>query len=266
MSAFRRLLIGPYSWLQAFGVDPRRMTRATRAFPQVAREYLNIRRQNKAKGSRWKIAFSRPSLHDRQEESGTTRSHYFIQDLLVAQRIFARNPERHVDAGSRIDGFVAHVASFRKIEVLDIRPLETTIRNVSFRQCDLMASSAGLQDYADSLSCLHAIEHMGLGRYGDPLDISGHERAFAGLTKILKKRGILYLSVPIGAERIEFNGHRVFSVSTILELGKPNYLLRDFSYIDDSGILHEGVGPTSNEAETSFGLRYGCGIFEFEKV
>jgi hypothetical protein len=129
-----------------------------------------------------------------------------------------------------------------------------------------MGGSAGLEDYADSLSCLHAIEHMGLGRYGDPLDISGHERAFAGLTKILKKGGVLYLSVPIGAERIEFNGHRVFSVSTILELGKPNYVLRDFSYIDDSGVLHEHVDPTGNGAEKDFGLFYGCGIFEFGKT
>jgi hypothetical protein len=31
------------------------------------------------------------------------------------------NPVRHIDIGSRIDGFVANVAAFRKIEVLDVR-------------------------------------------------------------------------------------------------------------------------------------------------
>jgi hypothetical protein len=265
-AGIRRRLLGPYSWLQAFGFDPRQLARALRVLPQVTREYATLRRQNKVTGAGWKLNFSRPSLHDRHEQSGATRGHYFIQDLLIAQRIFERNPARHVDAGSRIVGFVAHVASFRKIEVLDIRPLETKIPNVSFRQCDLMGGSAGLDDYADSVSCLHAIEHMGLGRYGDPLDISGHERALAGLTRILKKRGTLYLSVPIGAERIEFNGHRVFSVTTILELSKPNYILKDFSYIDDGGNLHENVDPGANGVKTNFGLRYGCGIFEFEKV
>jgi len=63
-------------------------------------------------------------LDDRFDQSGTASGHYFHQDLLVASRIFINNPEKHVDIGSRIDGFVAHVASFREIEVFDIRSLE----------------------------------------------------------------------------------------------------------------------------------------------
>jgi hypothetical protein len=34
--------------------------------------------------------------------------------------------------------------------------------------------------YCDSLSCLHALEHFGLGRYGDPIDPRGHEK---GITR-----------------------------------------------------------------------------------
>ena len=62
-----------------------------------------------------------PCLTDRFEESGAARGHYFHQDLLVAQRIFDSAPARHVDMGSRIDGFVAHVASFREPEQRDLR-------------------------------------------------------------------------------------------------------------------------------------------------
>jgi len=81
-----------------------------------------------------------PCLHDRYEEGGTTKSEYFGQDLLVARWICDAKPQRHVDIGSHIDGFVAHVASFRKIEVFDVRPINTQIPGVVFKQADLMRS------------------------------------------------------------------------------------------------------------------------------
>lgn len=255
-----------YAWLQSFGLDPYLMWSAARRVSPVVREYAALRRQNRELGFNWPLSFSRPNLHDRNAASGDTRSHYFLQDLVVAQRIFARNPERHVDVGSRIDGFVAHVASFRKIEVLDIRPLETHVPNISFRQFDLMLGASDLTDRADSVSCLHALEHMGLGRYGDSLDIGGHLRAFEGLTRIVRKGGTFYLSVPIGAERIEFNGHRVFSIDTILKMSRPSFTLTDFTFIDDSGVLHHGADVDDPAARSSFGLRYGCGIFELKKL
>ena len=34
------------------------------------------------------------------------------------------------------------------------------------------------------------------------------------ISHYLKKDGILYLSVPVGVERVEFNAHRVFDVKT----------------------------------------------------
>jgi hypothetical protein len=62
-------------------------------------------------------------LEDFADNAGVAKGHYFHQDLLVAKYIFEAKPERHIDVGSRVDGFVAHVASFREIEVLDVRPL-----------------------------------------------------------------------------------------------------------------------------------------------
>jgi hypothetical protein len=254
-----------YMWLQAFGVDPRVLGRAIRGIPQAMREYTNLRRQNGRLAAPWALTFSSPNLHDRFAESGATRGHYFIQDLLVAQKIMAANPVRHVDIGSRIDGFVAHVASFRPIEVLDIRPLDLQFENISFRQCDITLGSNGLEEYADSVSCLHALEHIGLGRYGDRPDINGHLRAFDTITTILKKQGTLYLSVPIGEERIEFNGHRVFALATILGMTQDAFDLVEFSYIDDSGMLHEAADALGAEARRTFDLRYGCGIFQLRK-
>ena len=67
-----------------------------------------------------KITSSFPIVQDYNASSGISSGHYFHQDLLVASMINKASPTRHIDIGSRVDGFIAHVASFRKIEVIDI--------------------------------------------------------------------------------------------------------------------------------------------------
>ena len=110
-----------------------------------------------------------------------------------------------------------------------------------------------------------AIEHIGLGRYGDPIDLRGHEKGIQSLADILKPGGLLYLSVPIGPERIDFNANRVFAVETILSLCSERFTLKDFSYIDDDGSLHEHVERTPEALKRQFDCQYGCGIFELMK-
>ncbi len=207
-----------------------------------------------------------PCYRDRYESSGSATGHYFHQDLLVARRIFANHPDTHVDIGSRVDGFVAHVASFRTIKVLDIRDLPNTIPNVQFAQCDIMGTlSAELVESTDSLSCLHALEHFGLGRYGDPIEYDGYLKGFENLYRLLKPGGRFYFSVPMGPQRIEFDAHRVFSVAYLLQLIKPKYDIVDFSYVDDSGDLHESAGLPDADVARNFDCQYGCAIFELRK-
>jgi SAM-dependent methyltransferase len=160
---------------------------------------------------------------------------------------------------------VAHVASYRSIEVLDIRPITKRVHNIIFHQFDLMNPGGKFEAYCDSLSCLHTLEHLGLGRYNDPIMADGHEKGFNTLWSILKPGGILYLSIPIGKQRIEFNAHRVFAIQTILDLAGKKFDLVDFSYVDDEGSLHEQVQLTDDGIEDSLGCWYGCGIFEFRK-
>jgi hypothetical protein len=94
-----------------------------------------------ATGTGGKMAL-KPCLHDRYAEAGVTKSEYFWQDLLVARWIHEANPERHVDVGSRTDGFVAHVASFREIEVFDVRPVTIDIPGIRFTQADIVDANA----------------------------------------------------------------------------------------------------------------------------
>ena len=203
-------------------------------------------------------------LRDYSNNAGQTKGHYFHQDLLVAKMIYDTKPRRHIDIGSRLDGFVAHVASFREIEVFDIRPLEKSRhQNIKFIQADMMNPLKVSK--TDSLSCLHAIEHFGLGRYNDRIDIDGHVKGISNLVSMLEKNGILYISFPIGkTDEVHFNAHRVFHPKSILKnhIIKSQMKLIRFDYVDDLGDLH----LNSNLESTLGKLNYGCGIYTLKKL
>lgn len=247
-------------------MSPKKFFRFLRHAPTMLTELNELKRQAGLSSHLFPIAQINPYPNEKKQQSGTAKGHYFHQDLLVARRIFESNPEKHVDIGSRFDGFVAHVAAYRNIEVLDIRAMDTNVRNIQFKRADLMSPPPEMTGYCDSLSCLHAIEHFGLGRYGDPIDFEGHIKGLSSLHTILKRGGTLYLSCPIGPQRIEFNAHRVFAVKYLLSLFEGKFKLRNFSYVDDLGDLHENVALTDQLLVTNCGCHYGCGIFEMEKT
>ncbi len=235
-----------------------------KAIPPYISDYRELKKQLQGRTD-FPVRSYYPALLDRYMESGHLAKHYFQQDLFVAQQIFKNSPIRHVDIGSRIDGFVAHVATFRPIEILDIRPLHKPIPNVSFRQADLMALPPDLHHYTDSISALHALEHFGLGRYGDPIDIDGHLKALATIYQILKPGGRFYFSVPIGPQGIVYNAHRVFDVSYLIRLFESNYHIANLSYIDDNENFVENIDWKSAAVGVNFNCTYGCGIFELIK-
>lgn len=205
-------------------------------------------------------------ISDWEEQAGNASGHYFHQDLRVASLIHEHHPQRHIDIGSRVDGFVAHVAAFRKIEVMDVRALESTGHpNIEFLQADLMRSDSAQADITDSISCLHAIEHFGLGRYGDPLDPEGHIKGFRNMLSMLKVGGRFYISFPIGkSNEVHFNAHRVFHPKDVLSwaIDPGAVTLKRFDYVDDAGKIHLDVNLESNMPN----VVHGCGIYTLEKV
>jgi Caenorhabditis protein of unknown function, DUF268 len=241
------------------GFDPRKL-RSIRYIPRYIYQYWKYRKLGGI------ISQCLPHLSNYFDQAGTASGHYFHQDLLVASFIFQKNPNRHIDIGSRIDGFVAHVASFRKIEIMDIRKLSNTGHsNISCIQTNLMDTKDIQPDITDSISCLHAIEHFGLGRYGDPIDPYGHIKGFNNLVNMLQNNGTLYISFPIGRYAATyFNAHRVFHPLDILKWARqPNILqLKRFDFVDDSGNLHREVDLLQSDLNLSF----GCGIYTFKKV
>ncbi len=250
-----------------FSFSARRSLKAYKELPVFFANQKLLKQQRAAAKVDFPFAQLYPCLEDRLADGGTASGHYFHQDLLVARRIFLNNPGSHVDVGSRVDGFVAHVASFRRIKVIDIRPITSTIPNIEFVQADLMQPlKANLVGHTDSLSCLHALEHFGLGRYGDPVSYDGYLVGLDNLHKILQSGGKLYFSVPIGPQRIEFDAHRVFSVSYLLECFAGKYRIDQFSFVDDNGQLHENMLVNRDDAARNYGCHFGCGILELTKL
>ncbi len=251
---------------EELGLDARRARASLRRLPAHLRNRSAYRRLTRGVEGALPLGAWKPSLHDAAAAGGVARGHYFHGDLWTAQKVFARRPRRHVDVGSRVDGLVAHIASFREVEVVDIRPTAERVRNVTFVSMDVMAGAGPLAGACDSVSCLHALEHFGLGRYGDPIDPVGHLKGWASLAAMLEPGGRLYFSTPIGPSRVEFDAHRVFGVPYLLErMIDPLYEVVDFAYVGNSGRLHEGVDVRSEAASRSFGLSFGCGLFELVK-
>jgi len=208
------------------------------------------------------IKLDHPIYDDFYKQAGTANGHYFHQDLLVAGFIHGAKPIRHMDVGSSIEGFVSHVASFRNIEIIDIRTLKITAHpQITFTQGNLMSLDSSLIEVCDSLSCLHALEHFGLGRYGDPIDPQGHLKGFSNLHKMLKPGGTLYISFPVGEKGVHFNAHRVFDPKEILEWSASKFSLERLDFVDDAGDLHKNI--SIDQVPRS---EYGCGIYTLKKL
>jgi len=184
-------------------------------------------------------------------------SHYFYQDIWAARKIYKSRVENHVDIGSNIE-FVGFLTTFTKVTFVDIRPLKAKLDNFKSLKgtiLDLPFESNSV----NSLSCLHVAEHIGLGRYGDPLDPLGTKKACKELSRVLARGGNLYFSLPVGKPRLCYNAHRTHSPKKILEYFEDLELV-EFSGVDDNGRFLEKADIGIFEKEN-----YACGLFVFKK-
>jgi hypothetical protein len=244
----------------AFGIDFYRFFIAVTNLPFYLNGLLRYNRLNKSNS--FKISFNnlRPILNERNVQAGYLSMHYFHQDIWAAKKIFNQKPSKHFDIGSRIDGFISHLLVFMPVNVLDIRPLSDQIENLNFTQCDATNLEGIESNSIESLSSLHAIEHFGLGRYGDDIDPDGYKKVLKAMQRVLKKDGYLYIGVPTGIERVEYNSQRVFNPSTIIsELNDLE--LVSFSLVNDDGTLTENLS-----IELFKPTHLSCGLFEFKKT
>jgi SAM-dependent methyltransferase len=256
----RDIAVGVLRVARQAGFDPLLLRATLTGAPRLARELREYRRLERRAGGRApRLADLDLILHDAGAEAGTASGQYFHQDLWAARLIHARAPGSHVDVGSRLDGFVSSLLAFREVTVIDIRPLTSQVQGLTFVQGDA-TELAQIEDATlESVSSLHAVEHFGLGRYGDELDPTGSRRAMATLARVTAPGGRLYLSVPIGVERVMFNAQRVLHPERVLEAVQPLELV-SFAAVDDAGAFVPAATPADFAS-----ARNACGLFELTR-
>ncbi len=227
--------------------------------PGAAVRYLRDRRAYDrlpgAEPLRWRDTF--PQLSDRLTTSPFDR-HYFFQDVWAARQVARLSPERHVDVGSRVD-YVGFLTTICDVAFVDIRPLTAQLdrlESIEGSVVDMPFADRSLQ----SVSCLHVAEHVGLGRYGDPLDPNGTRKAAAELQRVLMPGGQLLFSLPVGRPRVCFNAHRIHDPCDVVEMFDELQLI-EFSGVDDDGLFRHDRGP----GELA-GARYACGMYRFVRA
>lgn len=199
-----------------------------------------------------------PMLADRGREHPLD-SHYVIQAHWATSRLLATSPPSHVDVASHLE-FAASVAALLPVTYVDLR--QPALRLPGFEARAGTLASLPFEDGSlTSVSCLHVIEHVGLGRYGDPIDPHGLVEAASELTRVLAIGGRLLVSVPVGRPRTEFNAHRILSPKKVAATF-ASLRLRSFALVDDEGTYHESVELDHPWVDR---LEYGCGMFEFER-
>lgn len=255
----RRVAVQSQRLLRALALDPSDVLRKWRGMPVFLENMSRWRQTNDDPAFDVSMADLRPIPGDRFKSAGVAKGHYFLQDLWVARQLYGASPDRHVDVGSRIDGFIAQLLVFTEVTYVDLRPLKSRVSGLEFVQGSI--TELPFEDGSvDSLSCLHVLEHIGLGRYGGPVDPDAYKEAAASLSRVLAPSGRLLLSTPVGRERLCFDAHRVFDPFRIPQIfGELE--LEHFALIDDVGeqVLEEVTLADAASCD------YGCGIYTFRK-
>ena len=178
---------------------------------------------------------------------------YFFQDSWAAKHIFDLKPTHHYDIGSSAKT-IGILSQFTPITMIDIRPIGLELPNLFFKKGSIL--ELPFEDNSiNTLSSLCVVEHIGLGRYGDPIDAFGSEKAIQELRRVLKVGGIILFSVPVDKENIiYFNAHRAFTREYILEL------FDGFEVLDEK--YHYGTKMYDNYDESK---GFGTGLYMLKK-
>lgn len=203
-----------------------------------------------------------PIIWEKYAMAGTVEN-YFWQDLWAARLVIQSGIKQHFDIGSRLDGFIAHLlASGIEVTMIDVREFPEKIDSLHTIVDDATSLRQVPDNSIESFSALCSLEHFGLGRYGDPIDPEACFKCFDNIQKKMKTGGKLYISLPIGKERLEFNAHRVFYPSTIVKCFN-SMILEEFLCTADGKIEYDvDIHKYDNDMHNG---NYRYGMFYFTK-
>jgi len=223
------------------------------------KDYFIFKKEAKKYGIPVRWIERNPQLFDKTQNTNFD-PHYLYHPAWAARILKEINPDFHIDISSTLY-FCTLVSAFIPVKFFDFRPAKINLSNLISDKADL--TNLVFQDNSvKSISCMHTVEHIGLGRYGDPIDVNGDKKAVDELRRVITFGGNLLFVVPIGKSRIIFNAHRIYSYRQILDFF-PDFILRDFSLIPDNA---SEVGLINHADEkTADNQNYACGCFWFVK-
>lgn len=207
--------------------------------------------------SNWRNRY--PCVNDNTATTGFDR-HYVYHPSWAARVLAITKPPLHIDISSTLH-FCSLISAFIPTQFFDFRPANIHLSNLDCKAADLL-SLPFANESVDSLSCMHVVEHIGLGRYGDPLDPDGDLKAMRELSRVLAVSGNLLFVVPVGKPMVMFNAHRIYSYQQVIESFK-NLDLVKFSLICEYP-SSDGIREHANASEVA-AQSYGCGCFWFTK-
>jgi hypothetical protein len=231
---------------------------AFRGLAGYFRYFADWRRYGRMSGAepiRWADAY--PQVHDCTPTSPFD-AHYFYVNGWAMRRIVAQRPARHMDIGSQAT-LPALLGAVMQVTFVDYRPLPAHLSGLACVGADVLHLPFG-DGSVESLSCLHVAEHIGLGRYGDPLNPHGTRQAARELVRVLSAGASLYFALPVGKPRVCFNAHRICAPGTVLEYFSDLELVELSGVHDDGRFVERGDRVEFDESE------YACGMFWFRKV
>ncbi len=189
--------------------------------------------------------------------------HYLYHPAWAIRKIIEYKIQKHIDISS-ILSFSANLSAFIPVEFYDYRPANLVLSGLKTGSQDITNLSFE-SNSIQSLSCMHTIEHIGLGRYGDPIDYDGDIKAINELSRVLAPGGILLMVVPVGKENnIVFNAHRIYEPKEFINYFEQNGLkLKEFSLVPDKE--EDGHLVLNPSPELLLRQNYACGCFLFIK-
>jgi SAM-dependent methyltransferase len=228
------------------------------ASPFILKDYLLfIKKKNK----RFKVSIGDfyPQVRDKTFATGFDR-HYVYHVAWAVRKVLEIKPEFHTDISSSLY-FCSTTSAMVPTKFYDYRPANLKLDGLVCDKADLTKLHFA-DNSIKSLSCMHTIEHIGLGRYGDPIDPDGDIKAINELKRVLAPGGSLLFVVPIGQPKIEFNAHRIYSYEMVLNLFS-GLNLKEFYLIPE---LEKDGNPIYNASkEQADNQKYACGCFWFIK-
>lgn len=123
-------------------------------------------------------------------------------------------PASVLDVGS-YRHFVLGLSAAFDVTAVDVRPRDAGLGTETVLTSDARALAAPDAAY-DAVVSLSSIEHFGLGRYGDPLDLDGDARAAAEMRRVVRPGGLIVCTTSLtrGARTVAFNAHRIYDLAS----------------------------------------------------